>query len=83
MSAISTINQRLIQSQLDQVRLQQEIDIRVAKKALDANRMQADAALALLDEAGEMARQLQASDNEAVSLGALVSGLGRQLDVRA
>ena len=81
MSAISGVNDTLLQSQLSNVQIRQAIDVKVAKKALDATEMQADAALKLLDAAATMAKEIGASKAAIPTFGSLVSGLGQNLDV--
>ena len=81
MSAISSVNDTLLQSQLSNLQVRQAIDVKVAKNALDATEMQADAALKLLDAAATMAKEAGASRSAAPSFGSIVSGLGQNLDV--
>jgi len=83
MSAIRGVNDKLLESQLANVQIRQAIDIKLAKKALDATEAQADAALKLLDAAADTAKQMGSSDNSIPTLGSMVSGLGQHLDVRA
>lgn len=83
MSAISGVNETILESQLANLQIRQAIDVKVAKKVLDSTEAQADAALKLLESAAEMTKQMGASDNSIPTLGALVSGLGQNLDVQA
>lgn len=83
MSMISGVNEKILESQVANLQIRQAIDVKVAKKALDATEAQADAALKLLDAAADMAKQMGTSDNSIPTLGSIVSGLGRNLDVRA
>ena len=80
MSNISSVNNTLIQSQLSALELRQNLDVSVARKTLDQARMQGDAALALLDSAVQVARGDDAADKPRLTIGALVSGLGQNLD---
>ena len=81
MSAISSVNNTLIQSQLAQVQLQQEIAVRIAEKSQDMAETQGEMVLTLLEQVGDMARQssssLQASDSAAQ-----ITGLGQSVDVQ-
>ena len=83
MSAISGVNETILESQLANLQIRQAIDVKVAKKALDATEAQAEAALKLLESAADMAKQIGTSDNSAPTLGSIASGLGQNLDVLA
>ena len=80
MSNISGVNSTLIQSQPSALELGRNLDVSVAKKSLDQARLQGDAALALLDSAVQVARGDEAADKPRLTMGALVSGLGQNLD---
>ncbi|MCP4709079.1 MAG: hypothetical protein GY869_10670 [Planctomycetes bacterium] len=80
MSIISGVNNSLIQSQLATLQLRQNVDVGVAKKTLDHARMQGDAALALLDSAVQVAQGAEVIAKPRLTIGALVSGLGQNLD---
>jgi hypothetical protein len=81
MSGISNVNNDLLASQLAGLQLRQAIDVQVAAKTMDIARQQGDAVLALLDSAAGAAQTMTA-DQPRLTLGALVSGLGQNLDVR-
>ncbi len=83
MSIVSGVNETILESQLANLQIRQAIDVQVAKKVLDTTEVQADAALKLLESVAEMAKQVGTSDNSTVTLGALASGLGQNLDVLA
>jgi len=76
MSAMTNINQNIVQSQLAAAHTQQTIQVSVAKKSLDAARQEGAAVLKPL----EAAMQIAPAE---VTLGALVSGKGQSLDVEA
>ena len=76
MSGISNINNSLLQSQLTNLQLRRDINVKVASKTLDAARDQGAAVLQLLDQAADLAQT-------APTYGALVSGLGQNLDLTA
>ena len=80
---ISGVNNSLIQSQLAGLQLRQNLDVSVAKKTLDHARMQGDAALALLDSAVQIAQGSDTANKPRLTIGALVSGLGQNLDCSA
>ena len=77
---ISGVNNSLVQGQLAALELRQNINVGVAKKTLDHARMQGDAALALLDSAVQVAQGVEAANKPRLTIGALVSGLGQNLD---
>ena len=83
MSDISSVNNSLLQSQLANIQLRRDIDIKVARKTLDAAEAQGEAALALLDQAAELAQSMASTGKPALTVGALVSGLGQSLDLHA
>ena len=72
-----------MQSQLAGLELRQNLAVSVAKKSLDHARMQGDAALTLLDSAVQVAQGGDAADKPRLTIGALVSGLGQNLDLSA
>lgn len=76
MSGVGGISNSLIQGQLAGVRLGNEISYRVAAKTLDAARDQGAAVLQLLDAAADVGK-----GQGSVTLGAIASGLGQNLDV--
>ena len=80
MSSISNINSSLLQSQLENLQLRQTINVKVASKTLDVARDQGAAVLQLLDQATDLA---QTAPQSALTYGALVSGLGQNLDLTA
>jgi hypothetical protein len=81
MSGISNVNNDLLASQLASLQLRQAIDVQVAAKTMDVARQQGDAVLTLLDSAAGAAQTMAAAQPR-LTLGALVSGLGQNLDVR-
>jgi hypothetical protein len=54
--SISSVSSQLVQAQLSGVRARGEISTRIARKALDAQQAQGDAALSLLESAAQVAR---------------------------
>ena len=83
MSMIEGVNNSLLQSQLANIQLRQEIGTSIAKKTLDTARAEGDAVLSLLAEAVDFARQVNSSSRPILTVGAVVSGLGQNLDVSA
>ncbi len=81
MTNISNINNSLLQSELTNIQLRSAISYKVAGKTLDVARNQGDMVVNLLEQAAEVA-QAAPSDKPALTLGALVSGLGQNLDIR-
>ena len=82
MSGISNVNNSLLQSQLAAAQLDQQISYSIAGKTLDAARNQGDMVLVLLDQAADVAKS-SADQKPQLTYGALVSGLGQNLDVTA
>ncbi len=78
MTSINSTTQSLIQSQLANVQLREDISYRIAAKTLAAARQQGDMALNLLEAAAEIPQQ---SANNPPTMGAVVSGLGQNLDI--
>jgi hypothetical protein len=78
MTQIGNANNGLLQSQLDAIQLREKIAYKVAAKQLDASRMEGDMVLSLLDEAAQMADEMQAQSADAPA-----SPLGQNLDVHA
>lgn len=83
MSMMECVNNSLLNSQLANLQLQQEINTSIAQKTLDVARAEGDAVLTLLAEAADFARQANSTDPRPVTVGAVVSGLGQNLDIRA
>jgi len=83
MSAISGVNNNLIQGQLANAQLRQQIDVKIAKKTLDATAAQGEAVVSLLEDAVEFSKQTTSASKPTLTFGSLVSGLGQNLDVRA
>jgi len=82
--SVDGVTSSLLQSQLAAAQLRQAIGMRLARKALDVAQAQGDAVLALLDGAAQLAAQgAQNTGRPALTLGALASGLGQNLDVCA
>ncbi len=81
MTNISNVNNSLLQSQLTNIQLRNAIDYKVASKTLDVARNQGDMVIKLLEQAAEVA-QAAPSDKPVLTMGALVSGLGQNLDIR-
>ncbi len=81
MSSISNINSDILNSQLSAANVSNQIQVKIAKKSLDANRQQGEMALKLLDSALDVAQQ--GSVQPELTMGAVVSGLGQCCDVRA
>lgn len=80
MSGISNVSNQLLQSYLSSATLKQDIGVRVAAKTMDAARQEGDAALKLLDQAAQISQQGLAQMG-VPTMGAVVSGLGQNLDV--
>ncbi len=76
MSGISNVNQQIVQSQLAAAQTQQAIQVSIARKTLDAAKQEGTAVLKLL----ESATRISPAD---ITLGAIVSGKGQNLDVKA
>ena len=83
MSPLDSVNGNLLQSQLTAAQLRQDIGVKVAAKTLDAARNQGDMVVALLDQAVEMAQTTNSCSEPALTIGAVVSGLGQNLDMQA
>ncbi len=83
MSAISNVNSNLIQGQLANAQLRQQIDVKIAKKSLDAAEVQGEAVISLLEEAVQFSKQTTSASRPTLTFGSLVSGLGQNLDIRA
>jgi len=83
MSAISNVNSNLIQGQLANAQLRQQIDVKIAKKTLDAAEVQGEAVVSLLEDAVKFSKQTTSASKPILTFGSLVSGLGQNLDVRA
>ena len=83
MSPLDSVNGNLLQSQLTAAQLHQGIGFKVAAKTLDAARNQGEMVVALLDQAVEMAQTVSTSSEPALTIGAVVSGLGQNLDMQA
>ena len=83
MSAISNVNNNLIQGQLANAQLRQQIGVKIAKKSLDAAEVQGEAVVSLLEDAVEFSKQTTAAAKPSLTFGSLVSGLGQNLDVHA
>lgn len=81
MSAIDGVNNSLIQSQLANIQLRQEIDTKIAKKTLDMAKNQGEMVLKLLSTATDVVRQNTPAQR--TTLGAIVSGLGQNIDLQA
>ena len=81
MSSISGVNSRLVATALDQMQLQQSIDTQLAVKGLDAARQQGQAAVAMLEAAADVANAVQ-GQKPVLTLGALASGVGQNVDIR-
>ena len=81
MAGISPVTNSLIQSQLSKVRTRQAIETQVAVKTLNTVRDQGAAMVSLLDEAAQAAQQM--NQQQPVTYGMLVSGLGQKLDTQA
>ncbi len=81
MMNISNVNNSLLQSQLANIQLRNAIDYKVASKTLDVAHNQGDMVIKLLEQAAEVA-QAAPSDKLILTMGALVSGLGQNLDIR-
>ena len=80
MSTIGSATNNLLQSQLTGVKLRNDISYRLAAKSLDVTRTQGDAAIKLLDQAAELAQEIAANQKPNLTMGAIVSGLGQNLD---
>ena len=76
MSEISNVNQQIVQSQLAAAQTQQAIQVSIARKTLDTARQEGAAVLKLLESATQIAPA-------EITLGAIVSGKGQNLDVKA
>ena len=85
MSSIDSVNNTLMQTQMASAALSQQISTRVASKTLDAARDQGAAAVALLDAAAQVAKAANAEQTgrPPLTFGAMTSGLGQNLDVKA
>ncbi|MBN2376951.1 MAG: hypothetical protein JXD22_11145 [Sedimentisphaerales bacterium] len=83
MSAISEVNNNLIQGQIASAQLRQQIDVKIAKKTLDAAEVQGEAVVSLLEDAVTFSKQANSASKPILTFGSLVSGLGQNLDVRA
>ena len=83
MSAISEVNNNLIQGQIASAQLRQQIDVKIAKKSLDAAEVQGEAVVSLLEDAVNFSKQATSASKPTLTFGSLVSGLGQNLDVRA
>ena len=83
MSAINSVNNTFLQSQLAGTQLREQIGYKIAAKTLDAARDQGDMVLTLLDSATDVARSAHADQTAAPTYGAIVSGLGQNLDLSA
>lgn len=81
MSTISGVNNNLVQAQLSGAQTRAAIDTEIAAKTLDMARDQGQMALKLLDEAAQIGEMGQGAN--APGLGAIVSGIGQNIDVRA
>ncbi|MBN1765875.1 MAG: hypothetical protein JW860_11495 [Sedimentisphaerales bacterium] len=83
MSLISNVNNSLVQSQLESLKLRSDIDTKLAAKSLDIARDQGEAVLTLLDAAADLAKEANASQGSNITWGTIVSGLGQNIDVHA
>jgi len=75
MSSINNTTNRILQSQLANVQLQNDISVGVLKKAQTAAKMEGQAVLKLIDSA------INIANPQSPSLGAQASGLGQNFDV--
>ena len=83
MSTINPATQNLLQSQLTGLQTSQAIDTAVARKSLDSAKAQGQAAIALLEQAVELTREMSPLSPAEPTLGQLASGLGATIDVFA
>lgn len=83
MTSINSVNNSLLQSQLSAAKLNVDISYKVAAKTLGSARNQGAAVLELLDAAADMAKSPAPAGSTTVTLGAIASGLGHNLDVTA
>ena len=85
MSSIGSVNNTLIETQMASAALSQQISTKVASKTLDAARDQGAAAVALLDAAAQVAKAATAEQTSKppLTFGAMASGLGQNLDIKA
>ncbi|MBN1437067.1 MAG: hypothetical protein JW936_08320 [Sedimentisphaerales bacterium] len=77
---MSNVTNSLVQSQLANAALYQQINTKVAAKAMDIAKVQGEAAISLLDSAAQIAKAAN-TEKPTLTLGALASGLGQNLDV--
>ena len=79
---ISNVNNSLVESQLASATLHQQISTRIAAKTLDVAKAQGQAAISLLDSAAQVAQSAN-TEKPTLTLGALASGVGQNLDIKA
>ncbi|MCF7958782.1 MAG: hypothetical protein K9M57_10075 [Phycisphaerae bacterium] len=85
MSTTNGINatHSLLQSQLQSLKLREDIQYRIAAKTLDASRNQGAMLLEILDQSTTIAKSAPGgSARGSVTIGAIVSGLGQTIDVQ-
>ncbi len=75
MSAINNANNRILQSQIANIQLQNDISVGVLKKAQNTAKQQGQALVQLIDSAKNIANP------QSPSLGAQASGLGQNFDI--